>query len=943
MKISTNHSLTATFITFLFLFLSAQTFAGVTGRVQGTVVDKTSGEPLPNTLIKINGTYFETYSNDKGEFSIIGIPAGTYDISIYLETYRKVHCSQLSILPDQISELKIELESTPGNDSEVIMEYPKSSFQINDPYAAKTLTSYEFSKKPYRKINDIVTNSSGSIYQRGKDQFVRAGAYNEMGYYLNGLPLNDGFTGEVFNQLPYSAIDQIMVNIDGFDAKYGNFGSGITQIVPKRGGDVISSSAEYVSDIAAPAFGSGSYGSNIYNLTFSGPIIKNTLRFFAAGELSRTDDAKPGVFGYPVISYSPAGIRNADPSLNDTVVFKTDANGNLIYKKNSAPNRSRAEQRTDLYGNLTYTPNVSFQCDLTVLYSFSKANLFSNRFLLTPDRVPHQERSSLSTSISGKYILSSKLFLEGNFNYYTTGQETTQRDLFSKGSDAVLSLSQYYLGNTGGFSYYDDGIIHDIDRGYLRYQKSESYFLSGGMDINWQWDRHNFIQAGVQSAFHSVRYIDLRDVAEPVYGFNTYYGYRIESSAEHFKLKNLNSGLDGAKKPIVSQLFIQNDFTLKMLRIKAGMRLDYFNTGTKELKDIVNPASPDRLFGSQVKSFLKLSPRVAASAEVIKGLMLRGNYGWFYQIPAFKKYYENSQSLFQAYYVSYQFLDGNPKLKLQKSELMDLGLSYNYEKLLFINITRYWKNQDNVIGYGWLMSPNQFSTNHNYGNYDHSTIRGLDVSIEGNITRNFSCGVLAGLLSAEISSSGDNSTFQAGWLAYSDAQSNVPMDQEQRKTFKFYSEFRFLKDEGPVISKLHPLENINLHVIGNWASGFPYTPTVVTYNTFYYDPSPPRPGESHGSAQMPSTFSIDAKLTKQFDIAGKYHASVYIEILNILSRKNVINVFPTTGKGDEDGYLATTAGQSLNTRQKQQYRYSLRDNSNYSNPRLVNIGLKVDF
>lgn len=924
----------------------AQASAGVSGRLKGKVIDKITQEPLPNTIVRVEGTYFETYSDDKGEFAFIGIPAGTYDISISLETYRNVRYSQVSIFPDQISLLRIELEPASGENDEVIPEYPKLSFQINDPYAAKTLTSDQFSKKPYRKINDIVANTSGSIYQReayqrGKDQFVRAGAYYEMGYYMNGFLLNDGFTGEIFSQIPYAAVDQIMVNLDGFEAKYGYFGSGITQIIPKRGGDVFSSSAEIVSDFAGSALGSESYGRNIYSLTFSGPIIKNTLHFFVAGELSKTDDAKPGVFGYPEFSLSPAGVINPDPSLDDTVIFKTDTDGNLVYKKGPAPNRVNSDQLTYMFGSLTYTPGASFQCDLTVLYSFQKTNLFSQRYLLGRNQIPHNERSTLSTGFSGKYFLSHDFFLTANLGYYSTAQEKIQRDLFSKGSDAILFVGPYLSGNTNGSSYYGDVLLYDIGQGFPFYEKSESGYLSSGLDFNWQWNKYNLFQTGFQTSYYSMRYFQTRSVsADPVNNLNNYYGYRIELSDDHYKLKKHNSGLDGVKEPILSHFFLQDELDWKTMRMTLGLRMDYFNTGTKELKDIYNsPGILEPQDFKNAKSFVKYSPRIAASAEVTEGLTVKGSYGLFYQIPAFKNYYTGTSILEIAYNTNIPLRVGNSKLKLQKSELTNLGVSYDYKKLWLVSVTRYWKNQKKVIGAG-VLSGNPYDI-YTYGNYDRASIRGVDVTVEGNVSPNFSCGLLAGFLSSDMSTTGDQSNFQADWLSYSPPQSSAPVDQEQKKTIKFYSEFRFFKNEGPVISQVHPLENMNLHVTGNWASGFPYTPTVIEFNTLY-NPQV-SPSEPHSSEQMPSTFSIDAKLTKQFDVSEMYHASVYIEVLNLLNRKNVINVFSATGKGDEDGYLTTAAGQSLNTRQKQQYQYILKNNSNYSNPRLVNMGLMLEF
>jgi hypothetical protein len=49
--------------------------AGITGRLKGKVVDKNSQEALPNAVVKIEGTFFETSTDALGEFYLIGIDA----------------------------------------------------------------------------------------------------------------------------------------------------------------------------------------------------------------------------------------------------------------------------------------------------------------------------------------------------------------------------------------------------------------------------------------------------------------------------------------------------------------------------------------------------------------------------------------------------------------------------------------------------------------------------------------------------------------------------------------------------------------------------------------------------------------------------------------------------------------------------------------------------
>ena len=922
--------------------------AGVTGRLKGKVIDKDSQQPLPGAAVKIEGTYFETTSNSDGEFSFIGVDAGTYDISVKLETYADFMAVRTTLAADRVTEMIVEMIPASAAGSEVITGYSNSSSQTGS-YQTLIIRRDEFVKQPYRNINDITSNSTAAIYQRNETQYVRAGAPGEMGYYLNGVLLNDGFTGKVYARLPYGAVDHIAVNVGGFESKYGNFGSGITQIIPKRGGDTFQSSAEYVTDAGASVIGSESYGRNIYSLTFSGPIIKKTLHFFAAAELSKTNDANPGVFGYPLLHYSNAGARNPDPVVNDTVIFATDVNGNIKYKKGPRPGRVNADQSTNLYGNIFYEPYSSVEVDATALYSFSKRNIFQPSYLLMTGREPHSERSTLWTNISGKYKLSSEMFIQGSFGFYSTGNEIIQRDQFNKGTDAALILNQYTRGNTGSTTYYGDNVIRDINRGSLAFQKSESQAWSAGLELNWKPDEHNFVQTGLHSTFHTIRFFDLLDVGYPNGGANNYYGYRIVATSETFSLKDQNSddfvnGIDGAKKPVVSYFFVQDEYTQEHFRINGGIRFDQFNTGTKKLKDILNPTGSNQILGpedfTKAKSDIRFSPRIAGSVEAVNGLTLRASYGWFYQLPAFAKYYVGSDFLErQSLAPPFSVTIGNSTLKMQKSELFELGFSYNDHNRLLATGSIYRKNIHNFIRSGIVAStPNGLLIN---GNVDHAFVSGIEFSLEGNPYDNFSPGLAISYLDAKMNGSGTNSGFRAAWLGQSDVKFDAPLDYEQETTIRIHALCQLHKGEGPLVSGAHPFENISFYAIGNWQSGFPYTPVQITRYALAGVPSANVVGRRN-SKNLPSTFSVDVKASKKFDVTQKFHASVYIEVLNLFDQKNVVDVFYATGKPTDDGFLEV-GGSSLSTRELQQYQYVLKDNFHYLNPRLVNMGLTLDF
>ncbi len=928
------------FLAVIIVLPHSSAVAGVTGRLKGRVVDKATRGPLAGVTVRIEGTWLETVTNDNGEFYFMAVEAGEHKISISMDgnSYSVI----VVVQSDIVNEIDIAASEVPESDgtskSTTLFSRPHS-----DPYRTVLITKKDLATRPYRNVTDMVTNSTSSIYQRNGTPYVRAGASGEMGFFLNGITMNDGFAGNVFLTLPYGAIDHLEVNTGGFDAKYGNYGSGITQIVPKRGGHTFYASAEYVTDAASSALGSESYGRNVYSVAFGGPIIRNTLHFFAAGDLSDTDDANPGVFGHPVLRYSTSGIRNPDPTLNDTVFFGP-------YKRGPRPGLVNSERLTNLYGNISYSPASFIQVDAMTIYSFSKRNLFRNPYLLMPGREPHRERSAVFAVLQGKYDVSKTIYAKVNAGFYSTKYDEIQRDLFKKGDDALLLLNTYTRGNTGASTYFGDNLIYDIERGSIVFKKSESEAMTAGLEFGWQHNDNNFIQIGFQSTASTVRVYDLQDPGYPYGGSNNFYGYRVVSSPGHFKLEHQNSddfaeGTDGAKRPVHSHFYLQDEVLWETLKLRLGLRGDLFDPGTKIIKDISYPTGPDQQLGPEdFKSSgteLRWSPRINVSARLSDEASAAIHYGWYRQMPPYSYYYVGMDFLErQSIAPPFSALIGNSALKLQKTELIDLSFNYKTRDLLYYaSGSLYRKNITNVVGNGNITSfPNGL---HTYGNYDKGYVTGIEISLGGKANQNTSIGIDASFLDTRISGSGDNSGFRPAWLGYSDVKLNAPMDQEQSETFRFHALMNINRGEGPGVSGIHPFENVSLYVFGNWQSGFPYTPVQITKYALAGVPSP-RAVARRNSRNMPSTFSVDMKLTKQFEFSSGFRTTLYVEILNLLDRKNVIDVFNSTGKPNEDGFLGV-GGYSMTARELQQYRYVLNDNFHYSVPRLVYMGLKLEF
>ena len=70
---------------------------GAGGRITGTVVDSASGRPLAAVQVMVTGTRFGTATNDAGQYSIAGVPAGSYTLEGRRVGYRLARAANVRV------------------------------------------------------------------------------------------------------------------------------------------------------------------------------------------------------------------------------------------------------------------------------------------------------------------------------------------------------------------------------------------------------------------------------------------------------------------------------------------------------------------------------------------------------------------------------------------------------------------------------------------------------------------------------------------------------------------------------------------------------------------------------------------------------------------------------------------------------------------------------
>lgn len=971
------------------------------GKLRGRVTDKETGEPLIGVNIVLEGTTLGAATDVNGDYIVLGIPPGVYTVRVSYIGYQPLVVSNIRISAGMTTTRDFQLQSTALEVEALEIVAQRPIVQRNTTNTVRMTTQEDIQHIPIRGLQNIIALNAGTVQQDG-ELHVRGGRAGEIAYYVDGATATNPLFNSENISVIQEAIEEIQLQAGGYTAEFGGANSAVVRTTVRTGGPEFKATVDYRTDDFAHAgdtfLGTHSYGYRNGVVTLSGPLPgMDKLRYFLAYQFNGMRDRNPSF----ITPFRFSGLT--DDGFEGRAVGDS-LPGDVAFLENHLPNnwyRDHTIQGTmvyDMSAHLKFRLTGSYSHDLrrNGFFNFRQAltNLFWEREYLS-----RTKRGLLSLKVT--HLINPKTFYEFNINYSARSFKSYDPVFGDNWQAYVDSVENAKHGFTGWQDRYlgppNYSTINNFEftpphAPINSYQINSQSSIGASVDFtsqvtsNWElkaggrfdyWTMRLYSVGGIRQALTFLYGIDgntprtfenerERQIRLTKAGFFNYYGYDVDGN-------KVDSGPGGPRHPFFASLYVQNKLEFRDLIINLGLRYERFDIKAYRPDNLANPKFDEKLDWIDESSLVTteayeyLLPRVTFSFPVTDRTVFYALYGKYAQMPSLNQVYSGLRSLSQTVspvtrspYGFFGQLAGFTA-KPERTTSYELGLRQALTDNFAFTITSFYRDLRDQLRWDRVYGEDGSVLFSGLANNDFGTVKGIELTLELRRTKR-----LAGRVNYTLSDArGTGSETRSTRVAVSDATIAryptliYPFDYNQRHRGTIMLDYRFAKGDGGWLS------GSGLNMILYFNSGHSYTKIKEPQDLGQASPwtigmratADPRgriPDEPINSSTTPWNFNIDVTLNKVFYF-GNFNVEVYANILNLLNTKNIINVYPTTGTAEDDGWLRSPlAAQfyeipnyvdfytTVNLQNRWAYQWAT-GNDIYGTPRQIRFGIKFEF
>jgi outer membrane cobalamin receptor len=491
--------------------------SGISGKIQGIVIDELTDEPVPYASVIILKTESGTATDQDGTFFILNVLPGIYTVEISCVGYQTQQIRDVIVEIDQTARLKAAITPAP-------IEMEPITVISKTPYVEKDMTgtTYIIRKSDIATLPIDYTMSliafQASVANLDTALHVRGGRATEVLYMIDNVSIIDPQTGDPAINISKGIIDEIIFMPGGFDVEYGRSMSGVINLITERPADRFQAKVYGKTERIMPFYYDFGY-ENLQSAVHV-PLAKN-FKGLVAIDIMHTDDWDPKLYELP-------HKQRDDYSLYGKWLYISS--GKLTFNISSALSRSQFDRyapgkfrflydnyRSDLRKSNLQTLNINFMPDSRKLFIITMSRLFTKRIFGVKENRTYG------------------LFEDFEFSNYNT-------------------YSYYRYGTRNPFGVYSRHWYQEPST-YQTYQDKSSHILRTQAKAVLQVHRYHEINTGLEYTyqdFNNFTYLLSNDTLNP-----------ITDEYQH--------------KPFEYSVFLQDNIDYKGLYAKIGCRYDCFS------------------------------------------------------------------------------------------------------------------------------------------------------------------------------------------------------------------------------------------------------------------------------------------------------------------------------------------------------------------------------
>jgi outer membrane receptor protein involved in Fe transport len=863
------------------LVLTTTVYSQTPGRLSGRVVD-TNNEPLIGANVLLLGTIMGAAADANGNYFILNIPPGTYNVRVSSIGYQTVTTQDVLLSANQTTTLNVTLDDETIEIDEVTVVAERPLVDTRQTSSVAILGRDDITRLPVQELNEIVNLQAGVI-----DGHFRGGRIGEVQYQVDGVTINNPYDNSASLRLDRSILEEVQVVSGTFDAEFGQAMSGVVNAVLRTGSEsrldygFESYFGEFISPGDTDLFQHidnvrpGTIQNHQFNISGPLPLPRTTFLFNLRYYQNRN------------YFYGERRFVPTDSSDFEQGVFTGTGDAGIVPM---AP-----FEEWSLMGKVTNRAIRNMQFSYQAITNMVEQKYYNHAFRLNPDGMRTQNRFSIVHGVDFTHTLSNRV-------YYNFSLRQNYFDYVDYVFEDVYDSRYLEAGPPKGDRNYELGaFVQGVDLGRF-IQQTDSYIAKAALTA--QVTNQHLIKLGGEFQTSNIKFgqpgvlvtttVDgvetlIPRVDHPDYpGVQVYYPYSIAA-------------------------YVQDRIEWHDLLIRVGLRFEFFDANATVPSDLQNPANSiegaPQSYPRSTTTKAAWSPRVGVSYPVTDRASIFFSYGHFYQMPGLGNMYSNSDysvlEELQAGGITYGVL-GNPDLKPEFTTQYEFGFKSEITPFLGLDVSLFYKDIRDLLGVEFVSTyaAAEYArlTNVDFGNVTGAAIsfvyRGFDFV---NATLDYTFQMTEG------NSSDPRETATRAAAGEDPRPRLVPLNWDQRHTLN-------------ATVSLYKPNNYSITSIVQFGNGMPYTPTV---------------GSGFGaeletnSARKPSFVLVDIRAEKHLSIAG-IDFNIFARIFNLFNTRTVNGfIFADTGS---PFYSLNPVGNAA----------LLTDPSRFYQPRRVEIGISFN-